>query len=379
MTETGSASSGQQDTQRIIDAVHQRFAVTGEYLREDGTVEFNIDQNQQETKSSFLSLIDELRRFGFTAALRRVDRGGYLLTVVHKISGPRQKLKRPLILLSATLATILADGFIRAYIYSGSTAPHLGLGEEIMIAVIYGISLLGIIGIHELGHKIASWHHKMDSSWPYFIPGIPGVWPTMGAVISARDPPTNRDSLFDLGLSGPIAGLAVTVVVSIFAVASAVVVPATHYAPNQLGTADYYTSILIGLFKTSSQNYVVTGPTFSLLYFAYSIGFLLTFINLLPAWQLDGGHIANAALNPKIHRILTYASIVVMVLVGFYLMAFLVLFLSGRSPAFEPLDNVSPLSPKRKVFFVLALILAASIFAFVFYNNAFFGIDLIFK
>ncbi|MDG6923686.1 MAG: hypothetical protein JRN67_10395, partial [Nitrososphaerota archaeon] len=61
------------------------------------------------------------------------------------------------------------------------------------------------------------------------------------------------------------------------------------------------------------------------------------------------------------------------------LMAFLILLLSGRSPRLEPLDTVSPLSSKRKLFFILTWVLALSIFVLVLYNNALFGIGLLFK
>lgn len=379
MTATGTEPRGQGDIQRITDEVHRRFAVANEYLREDGVVEFNLGPDQADTKSNFLSLIEELRKYGDTAALRRTE-GGYLLIVFRKPAQSTRKYRTPLILLVATLAAILADGFIRAYFYSDPTTNHLSVAEELTIAAIYAASLLGILGTHELSHKIASWYHKMDSSWPYFIPGIPGIWPTFGAVISARDPPVNRDSLFDLGLSGPIAGLVVTFVVSIIAVVSAHIIPISSFPSNaQLGGSDYYTSFLIGAMKNAPPNSVVVGPLFSLLYFSYSIGFLITFINLLPAWQLDGGHISNAALSPRAHRWLTYISVIIMVLIGFYLMAFLILIFAGRSPGLRPLDDVSPLSSKRRVFFVLTWILAGAILAFMVYNNAFFGSYLLFR
>ncbi|HXQ91813.1 MAG TPA: site-2 protease family protein, partial [Nitrososphaerales archaeon] len=115
------------------------------------------------------------------------------------------------------------------------------------------------------------------------------------------------------------------------------------------------------------------GPIFDLLYFAYSLGFFVTFINLLPAWQLDGGHIANSAVSPKVHRILTFASVILMFAAGLFLMALLILFMSGRTPSLRPLDDVSPLSRNRKVLFILTWVLAASIGAFVIYNNPIFS------
>ncbi len=369
----------QESVQRTIDGVRQRFLVTSEYLREDASIEFNLDSNQHDVKSGFLSLINELRRYGDTAILRRSG-SGYLLLVIRKPKYSKQKVRTPFILLLVTLAIIVADGFVRVYSYSDPITAHLSTGEEITIAALYAAAIFGIIGVHEMGHKVATWYHKMESSWPYFIPGIPGIWPTMGAVISARDPPVNRDSLFDLGISGPVAGLAVTVVVSILAVISAKIVPISSFPSNmQFSSSDSYTSFLIDLFKTSSSSEVEVGATFSLLYFAYSFGFLLTFINLLPAWQLDGGHISNAAVSPKVHKWLTYISVLIMLVIGFYLMAILILILAGRSPSLQPLDSVSPLSSKRKILFLAVFVLAAFIFVGVLYNNAFFGPDLLLR
>lgn len=372
MTTTEASARSPEDLQRVIDSVRSRFLTQREFIRDGGAVEFLLDSSENEkTKSKFLSLINELRAHGDSAILRRTDEG-IVLIVFRKPVFSKAKLGKPLILLAATIGTILADGFIRAY---SSSTP---VSQLIGVAVIYAASLIGIIGIHELGHKIASWHHKMDSSWPYFIPGIPGVWPTMGAVISSRDPPTNRDSLFDLGLSGPIAGLLVTVIVSIFAVYGAVLEPASAFRNVPLSGLDDYTSFLLSAIRNPSQSVVVTGPIFSLLYFAYSIGFLITFVNLLPAWQLDGGHIANSAVSPRVHQILTYLSVVMMIIAQFYLMAILVLFLSSRTPSLRPLDDVSPLSKKRKVFFALTWVLAGAIYFFVILNNAYFGLGTLF-
>ena len=92
--------------------------------------------------------------------------------------------------------------------------------------------------------------------------------------------------------------------------------------------------------------------------FAAWIGFLITFLNLMPAAQLDGGHIVRSALGVRWHRILTYSSIGVLFGLGFYPMAFLVLLIAMRAPESTPLDDVSPLSKKRKALFWVAIALA---------------------
>lgn len=341
-------------------------------------IEFEIDPAQRETKSAFLSLLRDLSRYKKTAVLRRKETGGMTLIVLDKQPYAKQRTTIPLALFFATVIAVFADGMIRTlYMNSDPLTPVVSITNAILFSGLYVLALLGILGIHEMGHKVASWAHKMNSSWPYFIPGIPSILPTFGAVIRAADPPPNRDSLFDLGFSGPIAGLAVTVIVSIFAAMSVHLIPASAFpAGTTFSQGDLYTSYLISLIKPGSASMIIGGPLFQLLYFAYSLGFFVTFINLLPAWQLDGGHIANSAVSPRVHKWLTVVTIVIMLAIGLWLMAFLIIFMYGRAPALRPLDDVSPLSNTRKVVFILTWVIAAAIGAFVIYNNPIFSLGL---
>jgi membrane-associated protease RseP (regulator of RpoE activity) len=92
--------------------------------------------------------------------------------------------------------------------------------------------------------------------------------------------------------------------------------------------------------------------------FAAWLGFLITFLNLLPAWQLDGGHLARVILGKKWHKVATYASMGILVLLNYWMMAILILILSSRSKDTRPLDDVSPLSRNRKIMYVGVIILA---------------------
>ena len=92
--------------------------------------------------------------------------------------------------------------------------------------------------------------------------------------------------------------------------------------------------------------------------FAAWIGFLITFLNLLPAWQLDGGHMARTLLGVKLHKYATYGSMAILVLLNYWLMALLILFMSSRNPSASPLDDVSPLSRNRKLAYLGIIVLA---------------------
>jgi len=93
--------------------------------------------------------------------------------------------------------------------------------------------------------------------------------------------------------------------------------------------------------------------------FAAWLGFLITFLNLLPAWQLDGGHMARTLFGKKWHKYATYASMAVLVWpLGYWFMAMLILLLSSRSSGAQPLDDYSPLSRNRKLLYIVVVVLA---------------------
>ena len=354
------------DEQRLVaEKIRSLFRTRNYYLREQGAVEFEVEEDKG-NKEAFLRLLKEIKPLGYLAVLRRS--GEYLTLIAFKrpMVKPRG-LRLNLILLVATLGTVTTDGFFRVSGYPGNPLLLIGL---------YAISLMGIIGVHEMGHKLASARHGVESSPPYFIPGIPGVLPTLGAVITSSEPPANRDSLFDLGISGPLAGLVVTILVAVGGVLTTAAVPVEeliqlqaagkiHMVPN----LDIFTAFLLSNFAPQR---VGMGLILSPLIFASSLGFLITFLNLMPAWQLDGGHVARAVLNPRLHKVLTYGTIVVLFVAGFQLMAILILLLSMKSPEMKPLDDVSPVSKSRKIMFICVWIIAALIYVFAIQGNPFF-------
>ncbi|MEM1994027.1 MAG: site-2 protease family protein [Nitrososphaerales archaeon] len=360
-----SSSTFYIEQRMVAEKVKTLFHIRNQYFREQGAVEFEVEEDGG-NKLAFLKLIKEIKPLGYLAVLRRGE--GYLtLIAFRKPEVKKRGLRLNLILLLATLGTVAADGFFKSSNYPGNLPLMIGL---------YAVGIMGIIGVHEMGHKIASALHGVKSSPPYFIPGIPGALPTLGAVITSSEPPTNRDSLFDLGISGPLAGLAVTLLVAVGGALTSAAVPIEELSRQaaagkllMVSNLDIFTAYLLSIFAPQR---VGTGIILSPLIFASSLGFLITFLNLMPAWQLDGGHVARAVLSPKLHKILTYASIAVLFITGFQLMAILILILSMRSPEMKPLDDVSPLSKSRKIMFILVWVIAALIYIFAIRSNPFF-------
>jgi membrane-associated protease RseP (regulator of RpoE activity) len=276
---------------------------------------------------------------------------------IHKMPRhkPRPGYKRyiPLTLFLLTITVVFLDAPFRSFDQTQQQDP-------ILLATIYTISLLGILGIHELGHILANRKYGIKASWPYFIPGIPSVLPTFGALIVLRAHMPSRNVVFDVGIAGPIAGLIVTVIVSMYGASISTLISVEEaeglFESNQLGPLPFGESMLM-VATLHLTGMVVDGTVLvvSPVLFAAWLGFLITFLNLMPAWQLDGGHIARSALGVRPHRILTYVSIAILFILGFFPMALLVLFFSMKAPESSPLDDVTPLSRRRKALFFVAL------------------------
>jgi membrane-associated protease RseP (regulator of RpoE activity) len=327
-------------------------------------------------KGTFPAFLKELAKIDMIATAKRskyvsqvmptlastrfsVDDG--IVLTIYKVDKQKPKSKfwrvLPSILFMVTVAFVFVDGFVR----SDSDFATTYVKDPILVAAAYTMSLMGILGIHELGHMIANKHYGLRASWPYFLPGIPGFTPTFGALIALRGNMTNRNVMFDVGIAGPIAGLIIAVIVSIYGSTISVMIPIDEYqrmvGDNQLFTMDASVLMMATLYLTGTAGQgmvLIMSPVL----FAAWLGFLITFINLMPAWQLDGGHIARSALGPRWHKIMTYVSIGILFTLGFYPIALLVLFFSMRSPESMPLDDVTPLSNKRRVLFFVALGLA---------------------
>ncbi len=263
----------------------------------------------------------------------------------------------------------LQQGFIQTIV------PNSNIYLE---AIAFVAGLVAIIGLHEFGHKAAARHHKMDATLPYFVPGPPPIG-TFGAVISLRSPPANRDQLFDLGLSGPLVGFVVTIVVIILSVVFGIYLsPAQFQQAQQYGASStdwsawpfqqpalaIIVSSLATNLRSETGGAILFDPQLS---FAAQIGALLTFLNLVPMWQLDGGHISRSVFGEGGHRTATVIGLLILIGARYYPFAFLVLafmLFSRRGFAgVEPLDDVSPVSNSRKLLYFLGLVMLLLTFA----------------
>ena len=166
----------------------------------------------------------------------------------------------------------------------------------------FTVAVLGVLGIHELGHYAMSRYHDVDATLPYFIP-MPTIIGTMGAVIKMRGQMPDRKALFDIGAAGPLAGLAATVVVTAVGLSlDPITVPQWVLdSPNTMEVQFGYPPLfqLIALAVGTPISYADPSLAVNPVVFGGWVGMFVTFLNLLPVGQLDGGHIVRALLGER--------------------------------------------------------------------------------
>ena len=346
--------------EEVISIVSSQFQVTNVDLTLD-TLKFRIED--REFKTGFVELAQRLESRDLICRMAKTSEGTYVL--VNRFP-PRKQRKLlpgswlPRILFAIVIGFVMIDGYYRTI--GANSLVNIDIGDPFEIAIIYTISLVGILGIHESGHLIVAKFHKLKTSWPYFIPGIPiyGI-PTFGAVITSKGLMVNRHILFDVAIAGPIAGLVIVIIVSMYGAYTAPVITddlaEDLFSRSQLIEMNepLLMKATLAMFGKGGQGEeVIMTPVL----FAAWLGFLITFLNLLPAWQLDGGHMARALFGAKWHRIGTYASIGVLVLLGYWVMGMFILLMSSRSQSLMPLDDVSPAPNNRKFMYMIIVVLA---------------------
>ena len=313
-------------------------------------------------EEKFNDLRLSLSKKGYIPMLR-YEKGEHIIYVTWK---PRKKEKPVwvnMILLIATIITTILTGSIlyMGYFDIWSTPNMMDVFKiENLVngTFLFALPLMSIIFIHEMGHYFVSKKHGVATSLPYFLP-VPPILPafnigTFGALISSRDPMPNKKALFDIGIAGPLSGFLVAIPITAIGIATAKIVPMIPLDKLPTGETAFGSSLLIELL---SRLILDIPPDYTIdmnpILFAGWVGLLVTSINLLPAGQLDGGHIFRAVLGEK-QKYAGWITVFIMILTGWWFFAFIIIFLMGMMHP-PPLNDYTPLDTKRKLLFIVAL------------------------
>lgn len=250
----------------------------------------------------------------------------------------------------------------------------------------YALSLMSILLAHEFGHYFMSRYHNTPATLPYFIPMPLPPLGTMGAAILMRGVPKNKRILFDIGVAGPLAGMAVAIPI-LFIGLSLSTLGVIVQDPNSFieGNSLMYLFakfIVFGKLLPAPVNpqgmlywlqYFFTGrpaPFGALDVFIHPVAFagwagmLVTALNLIPAGTLDGGHVIFALFGEKAKKAFPFIFVVLVALgfswTGWWLWALILLWL-GRVQA-ELLDQITQLDARRRAVAVLVIIIFLLVF-----------------
>jgi len=339
---------------------------------------------------AYAQLTEKLRPYQLTPLFRQEANGGQMILLTNRLPEPKPSnwwINVGLFLLTVISVVWTGSLYADPALLAGAATPL----QSVWLSLLHGgfpfaISLLGILLAHEFGHYFATRYHHTAATLPYFIP-FPSLLGTLGAVIVWKELPRNKRVLFDVGIAGPLAGLIVAIPVVLYGLFVSTTGP-IETSPNMFieGNSLLYLFakfVVFGRLLPAPVSYGDLTPALYWLKFFFTglpfpiggtdvfispiamagwAGLLVTALNLIPAGQLDGGHVMGVLFGKK----LKYALPVIMVLMG--LLGFFwngwwlwmaLLFFFGRQSA-EPLDQITELDPGRRalaIFMIFVFIL----------------------
>jgi membrane-associated protease RseP (regulator of RpoE activity) len=230
--------------------------------------------------------------------------------------------------------------------------------QLLLLGIPFSFTLLGILFAHEMGHYVACRIYGIDVSYPYFIPA-PTLFGTFGAFIRIRSPITTRRALFDVGIAGPVVGFLIAAPAMAYAIATSRVLPGVQNTAEIVFGHPPLMLFFIKMFHPQvNPSWLLLSPVGR----AAWVGFFATALNLLPLWQLDGGHIIYSLTGQR-HRHQRISILVALGLLvlgryawpGWYLWGGVLLVLSLRFGHPPVLDRWEELDASRKLWAIVAL------------------------
>jgi Zn-dependent protease len=341
---------GQDEIEEFKSKVEKGFEVKGSQVGE-GFVSFTVVPRDSHD-DSYEAVYAEFKESGFVPLYRKTKEGLRILVVPKKMKKRTTRPRTHFILLALTAFTVTWAGYV-----------HWTEGR-VDQSIMFAASLMGVLGIHELGHTIAARKRKIEATLPFFIPAPPMIFPfgTFGAVIFMGSPTKNRNSLIDVGLAGPLAGFLVSIPIAIIGLELSTLAPISTIADEEF----VFTMPLI-LYMLS--DYILGGPLDPDMVIqphpiamAAWAGFFVTALNLLPMGQLDGGHVIRG-LFPVHYRKIYLAIAVILPLVGIlfispiWILWVIFIFVLTRLDHPGPLNDVSEMETGKKIYAAAILVL----------------------
>ncbi len=382
-------------TQRV-KAVFEIQAITLGGAKQGYRVQYEGRLTASDSESAYDQLADGLAPMGLTPLFRESAGAQKIIIVDQRPQGKLGPIWVNILLFVLTLLSVMFTGaqFAETAIANPFQLSLGGFLGFLLQGWPFAISLLGILLAHEFGHYLVGRSRGEAVTLPYFIPFPFSAFGTMGAFISMKEIPKNRKHLMDIGVAGPLIGLLVAIPVLFIGLNLSTLGPIEAELPEGYvhfleGNSLFYLFakyLTFGRLLPEPASYGGLSPLLYWLRYFFTgnplplggldvqihpvawagwAGLFVTAINLIPAGQLDGGHILYVLFGKKMaKRIFPFVlgSLILLGLVwpGWWLWAVLIFFF-GRRYA-EPLDQITQIDRKRKVLGIIALVIFLCLF-----------------
>ncbi|MHB8630192.1 MAG: site-2 protease family protein [Aggregatilineales bacterium] len=355
-------------TDRLADALSGLFAIRkSEAVRRGlNSVIIFTGKLAGPAETLYATISERFRSLGYTPMLERYQHEDIVVAVpgLRRAGMWNSPWWLHLGLLLLTIVSTIASGAqiggipIPRVIRAINTGHWDIVGQVVRVGAPFALTLLLILGVHEMGHYFAARRHKVAVTLPFFIPlPIIGLVGTLGAVIFIKSSLNNRKALFDVGISGPLAGF----VVALLAFPIGLLLPTFGDAGSFRGLGIPPLLNWVGHAVVGSQVNLSLAVIEHPVALAAWFGVLLTVLNLLPIGQLDGGHVVYTLFG-RASWLIALTTFGVLIYVGlttastmFMFYAVLALFTGLRHP--PPADDITPLNPARYVIGIGTIVL----------------------
>ncbi len=332
-------------------------------------------QLTQDSLLAYDALAESLRPYSLQPLFRQEeDRQVIYIAKSAPLAAPSNRWLNLLLYILTIFSVIISGVQIPQEMPADLGGQLLLIWQNLPSGIPFALSLLSILTAHELGHYFMARRHHTSATLPYFLPMPFSLFGTLGAVILWKELPKNKRVLFDVGVAGPLAGFVVALPLLFYGL-SISTLNTIQPSPNSFleGNSLLYLLakfIVFGRLLPEPATYSAM-PLLHWLGFFFSgypvpfggadvfispvafaawAGLFVTALNLLPAGQLDGGHILYVLFGKRLQKAFPFL-VGILVLLGFawsgwWLWA-VMLFFFGRQSA-EPLDQITPLNPARR-------------------------------
>jgi Zn-dependent protease len=184
---------------------------------------------------------------------------------------------------------------------TGQVVVRIDVTQTIVNGLTYSLGVMAILVFHEMGHYLQARRYGVPASLPFFIPMPIGPFGPMGAVIVQQAGTADRKSMFDIAISGPLAGLVLALPMAWWGIRNSQIMAAPPGAMVQVFPDPLILKWIVRYYfgELGPNQDVQVNP----LLFAGWVGIFITGLNLIPIGQLDGGHILYCLLRRRAHAV----------------------------------------------------------------------------